>query len=339
MKAIVYRSYGKPDVLAIEEVDTPTPGEGEILVRNFATTVTAAESAARKGEGAARLYFGMFRPKFPILGSTFAGTVVAVGTGVTRFAVGDEVFGDVGPRFGALAEFARVRQDGVIAHKPAGLSFTEAAAVFDGSLTALPFLRDNARLRAGQSILINGASGAVGSAAVQLAHHFGAHVTAVCTTANHDLVRSLGADAAIDYTVEDFTRTGATYDVVFDAIGKNSFSRSRRALTGSGIYLTTVPGIGILVQMLTTKWSRKKAGIAFTGLRPAAEIAKDLAHMTELAVAGHFVPVIDREYPIERAADAHEYVDTGRKRGSVIITIGDEPATTAVAGSERRANP
>lgn len=324
MKASVYRRYGAPEVLMLEEVRRPRPGAGEVLVRNSASIVSAAETAARAGKPyVARLFFGLRRPKWAVLGSNFSGEVASLGSGVTRFKVGEPVFGVNVKEFGGHAEYLVVPEDGVIAPKPARLSDGEAVAVYDGSFTALPFLRDSARLRPGQSILINGASGAVGTAAIQLAKHYGATVTAVCSGRNLDLVRSLGADIAIDYTTEDFTRKRDAYDVIFDAVGKSTFGRSRRALRPGGSYLTTVPSLAILLQMLwTSRFGKRKAAIAFTGLRKTADIAADLLTISQLAGAGALVPVIDKTYPLALNAEAHRYVDTGRKRGSVVITIG-----------------
>ncbi len=328
MKAIVYRTFGAPEVLRLEDVPQPEPSDGELLIRVRATVVTAAESAARRGRGFARLYFGPLRPRFPILGSTFSGEVVATGPDTSRHRIGDEVFGTVGPRFGALAEYARVPEAGAIAEKPASLDYSQAVAVFDGALTALPFLRDHAELKPGQSILVNGASGAVGTAATQLAKHFGANVTGVCSAANQELVRELGADDVIDYTGQDFTKTGRRYDVVFDAIGKSSFAKCRGILTANGRYLTTVPSPGILLRTLLPAPKRGKRGaIAFTGVRPEKDVADDLRFICELAASGSYVPVIDRSYPLAQAAQAHRYVDTERKRGSVVVTIG-EPAAS-----------
>lgn len=231
-------------------------------------------------------------------------------------------FGITGPNFGAHADYLRLPEDGAIAPKPSNLSFAEAAAVIDG--TALPFLREQAKLRAGQTILIHGASGSVGTAAVQLARYFGARVTGVCSTANLDLVRGLGADEVIDYTKDDFTRATARYDVVFDAAGKSSFGRCRRVLNPNGVYLTTVPSVGILVQMpWTAMFGRRKAIIAFAGLRPAARMNDDLRFMKELAEADQITPVIDAIYPLERIAEAHRHADRG-KRGNVVITMVDQ---------------
>ena len=323
MKAIVSRTYGSPDVVRIEEVAVPVPKDNEILVRNYATVVSAAECTAREGKApAARLYFGLTRPRFPILGTSFTGEVHSVGSAVTAYRVGDQVMGSAGPTMGSHAEFVLVAADGIVTKKPESLSWTDAVAIFDGALTALPFLRDAAHLKAGQSILINGASGAVGSAAVQLARHFGAVVTAVTSTGNLDLVKSLGADHVIDYRAGDFTQSGRTYDVVFDAVGKSSYARSRKLLKPGGIYLTTVPSLPILLQMLwTSKIGKTKAAIAFTGLRKAPAMAKDVAYMGELTTAGKYVPVIDKQYTLEEASAAHAHVETGRKKGSVVISL------------------
>ncbi|WP_110241822.1 NAD(P)-dependent alcohol dehydrogenase [Nocardioides gilvus] len=329
MKAIVHHTFGSPEVLHLEDVPTPAPQTHEILLRNHATTVTSAETAGRQGKGFARLYFGPLRPRFEILGSAVAGEVVATGAAVERFAVGDLVVGGVGPRFGALAEFVCVAENAAITRLPDHVSWAEAAAVADGALTALPFLRDHADLQPGQHILVNGASGAsgaVGSAAVQLAKHLGATVTAVSSGRNHDLVRSLGADDLIDYTREDFTRSGKTYDVVFDAVGKSSYARCKRLLTPTGRYLTTVPSLGILARtLLTSRSKRRRGSIAFTGLRPLAKVAEDLAYVISLVESGDYRPVIDRTYPLGETAEAHRYVDTERKRGSVVITIDPGP--------------
>ncbi|TFC55448.1 NAD(P)-dependent alcohol dehydrogenase [Cryobacterium sp. TMT2-15-1] len=326
MRAIVSRTYGSPDVARIEDVPTPIPKDIEVLIRNFATVVSGAESTARKGDSfAGRLYFGLTRPRLPILGTSFAGEVEAVGTAVTKFRVGDQVMGSVGPRMGAHAELVCTSEDGIIVIKPSSLSFSDAVAIFDGALTALPFLRDTAHLTRGQSILINGASGAVGTAAVQLAKHLGAVVTAVTSTANVDLVKSLGADHVIDYTKENFTKSGRTYDVVFDTVGKSSYRLCRSLLRANGIYLTTVVSPAILVQMLWTKRiGAARAAIAFTGLRSAPAMAQDVAYMGNLADAGAYVPVIDRSYTMEEASAAHAHVETGRKKGSVVVTFAAE---------------
>lgn len=325
MQAITSRTYGTSEVVHAEEIDTPVPRNGEVLIRNHATVVSRAECTARNGKDPfARLYFGLVRPRFPVLGTVFAGEIQAVGCAVTRYRVGDQVTGSVGPAFGAHAEYVTVPENGIIAMRPVSLVSTDAVAVLDGALTALPFLRDAAGLKAGQSILINGASGAVGTAAVQLAKHFGAVVTAVCSTANLGLVESLGADKVIDYTAEDFTEMGQDYDVVFDAVGKSSYTRSRKLLKPGGIYLTTVPSLPILMWMLVTRiFGKTRAGIAFTGLRKPQPMALDVKFMGDLAASGHHVPVIDRTYNLKEAASAHAHVESGHKKGSVVLALHD----------------
>lgn len=323
MKAIVSRSYGAPESLRVEDVAKPVPGDNEVLVRNRASVVTVAMCEARAGAPMARMYFGLRKPKWPILGTNFSGEVEAIGNSVTGFRVGDLVSGVNVTNFGAHAEYVVVSAEGVIAAKPGNLTNEEAVAVFDGSITALPFLRDAAGLGAGKSILINGASGAVGTAAVQLAKHYGATVTAVCSDANRSLVASLGADRVIDYATHDFTEDRDSYDVIFDAVAKSSFARGRRALKQGGLYLTTVPSPAILLQMMwTSKVGRKKAAIVFTGLAKPAEMARNLIFIGKLAESGTFVPVIGTTHSMEEAAEAHRLVETGRKVGSAVITIG-----------------
>ncbi|MBP2216882.1 NAD(P)-dependent alcohol dehydrogenase [Arthrobacter sp. CAN_C5] len=325
MQVITSRTYGTSDVVHVEEIDTPVPRNGEVLIHNYATVVSRAESTARSGKDLfARLYFGLGTPRFPVLGTGFAGEVQAVGSAVTRYRVGDQVMGSTGPTLGAHAEYVTVSENGIIAMRPGGLLSTDAVAVLDGALTALPFLRDAAELKAGQSILINGASGAVGTAAVQLAKHFGAIVTAVCSTTNLELVKSLGADKVIDYTAEDFTEIGQDYDVVFDAVAKSSYTRSRKLLKPGGIYLTTVPSLPILMWVLVTRiFGKTRAGIAFTGLRKAQPMALDVKFMGDLAASGHYVPVIDRTYNLKEAASAHAHVESGHKKGSVVLALHD----------------
>ncbi|WP_214105058.1 NAD(P)-dependent alcohol dehydrogenase [Acrocarpospora catenulata] len=323
MKAVTYYKYGTPEVLGIEDVQTPTPGDKDVLVKIHATVVTATDAIFRAGDlFFSRMFTGPIKPKAKTLGGEFAGEIVAVGKDVTRFSVGDRVFGDTGPALGAHAEYVCVGEDGALAVMPTGVDYAEAVAVLDGVLTALPFLRDNARLQEGQEILINGAAGSVGAAAVQLAKHFGARVTGVCSTAKLELVKALGADEVIDYTKEDFTRPGRTYDVVFDAAGKSSFSRSKRVLKSGGVYLSTAPSPGILLQSFwTRRFGDKRAVIAFTGLRPTTDKAMDLRFLTQLTEAGQMKPAIDGRYPLTEAAEAHRRVDSGRKQGSVLITM------------------
>ena len=323
MKAITARRYGPPEVLSLEELPTPVPKRNEILVRNFASVVSSAECSARAARPwITRLHFGLRAPKWPVLGGTFSGVVDAIGPGVTRFQVGDPVAGLNVTDFGAHAEYLLVPEDGVIVPKPVGLTDEQVVAVFDGSPTALPFLRDHANLRTGQSILINGASGAVGTAAVQLAKHSGATVTAVCSAGNAALVRSLGADVVLDYRAPGFSLPRASYDVVFDAVGTSSFRRSRAALKRGGIYLTTVPSVAILLQSLwTKKIGSRRAAIVFTGLAKPAEMAKNLTVLGRLAESGRLVPVIDTVHLLAEAAAAHRHVGTGHKAGSAVLTM------------------
>ena len=325
MKAAVYRSYGPPDVVSVDDAPKPVPRDDEVLVRIHAATLGVVDSLARQGAPFyARVHFGLRRPRFAVLGSDFAGQVEAAGPAVTRFTVGDQVFGTLAPRFGAHAEYACLSEHAAIAPKPAGLTYAEAAALAD--TTALCFLREKASLGPGQAILINGASGAVGSAAVQLARHAGATVTGVCSGAHTGLVRELGASTVIDYTETDFTRAGQSYDVIFDVAGKSSFSRCRAALTPGGAYLTTAPSLAILLQMpWTSRSGARRAIVAFTGLRPPSEKRKDLLAIRELAEASALAPVIDACYPLVRIADAHRHVDAGHKKGNVVITMTGQP--------------
>ncbi len=321
MKAAVHRSYGPPDVVTVEDMSKPVPRDDEVLVRVHAAVAGVVDGLARRGAPwYARFHFDLRRPRFPVLGCDFAGQVEAAGPAVTRLAAGDQVFGTIAPRFGAHAEYVCLPEQAAVALKPANLGYPEAAALVNA--TALCFLRDKANLRRGQTIAINGASGAVGTAAVQLARHFGASVTAVCSGANADLVRTLGADHVIDYTEADFTRAGQTYDVIFDVAGKTSFSRCRPALSRTGVYLTTAPSPAILVQMpWTSRFGAQKAVVAFTGLRPASEKRKDLLYLRDLAEASALAPVIDACYPLAQIADAYRHVDAGHKRGNVVVTM------------------
>lgn len=321
MKAAVCRRYGSPDAVTVEEVPTPRPGDGEILVRVRAATVGVVDGLARSGSPFyARAQFGPLRPRFPVLGSDFAGVVEAAGPAVTRFGAGDSVFGTVAPRFGAHAEYVCLPSSGAVAPMPAGVSFAEAAALADA--TALCFLRDKAGVRAGQTILINGASGAVGAAAVQLARHFGASVTGVCSGPHTGLVRKLGAEAVIDYTRTDFTQAGRQYDVIFDVAGKSSFLRCRGVLRPGGVYLTTAPSPAIMVQMpWTARFGRTRAVVAFTGLRDSASKRKDLLVLRDLVEKSELSAVIGARFPLERIAEAHARVDAGHKKGNIVVTM------------------
>ena len=321
MKAIVYTEYGSADVLHLKEVTKPTPKDNELLIRIEATTVTAVDSTFRQGASlSGRFYTGLRCPKRPVLGSTLAGEVAAVGKDVTLFKKGDQIFGATAD-FGTHAEYICLPEDGALALKPASITYEEAVAA-NAVLTALPFLRDEGQIQSGQKVLINGASGSVGSYAVQLAKQAGAEVTGVCSTEKMDFVRSLGADKVIDYKNEDFTNSDETYDIIFDAAGKSSYGRCQHILKENGIYLSTVLSPRIVFDMLWTSITgSKKAKIAFAGLRPASEQAKDLRFLTKLMEAGQLKSLIDRTYPLAQTAEAHRYFETGSKKGSVVITV------------------
>ncbi|OXS58068.1 NAD(P)-dependent alcohol dehydrogenase [Cohnella sp. CIP 111063] len=321
MKAIVCTKYGTPEVLRLQEVEKPVPKSNEVRIKVRAGTVGPSDCAFRKSDPLLiRFIYGFRKPKYSILGAELAGEVESVGAGVASFKAGDQVFGLSAKTFGVYAEYMCLPEAAPLIVKPAGLTYEEAVAVCDGALTALTFLRDKAKVRSGQRVLINGASGAVGIYAVQLAKHYGAEVTGVCSAANAELVKTMGADRVIDYGKEDFTASGQTYDVIFDAVGKRTYGQCKRALTPKGIYLSTVPSASILFNMLRTAASGgRKAIFATAGLMQNKE---NLAFISELCDTGALRPVIDRRYPLEQTAEAHRYVDTGRKKGNVVIVIG-----------------
>ncbi|WP_418317071.1 NAD(P)-dependent alcohol dehydrogenase [Piscinibacter sakaiensis] len=320
MKAAICRRYGPPDVVTIGDLPVPRPGARQVLVRVRATTVSAGDVRLRsarvpRGFGLLlRLGFGISGPRHPVLGAELAGEVVDVGRSVTRFSRGNRVFASL---IGCHAEYVAVPEDAA-ALMPSGLSFATAAALTFGGLTALLFLRDKARVQPGARVLVNGASGTVGSAAVQLARHFGAIVTGVCSAGNAALVRSLGADEVIDHAAEDFTAGRERYDVILDAVGNCSFARCRRVLAPGGRLLLVV---GDLPQMLGALLRPSRGDLKVLG-GIASVRREDLLLLAELAERGAFKPVIDRSYPFARIADAHAHVDTGRKKGSVVIELG-----------------
>lgn len=328
MKAIVYTQYGPADVLHLAEVEKPTPKENEVLIKIHASTVTAGDCNARgftfvsPGFGfLARLMFGLRRPKQPILGFELAGEIEAAGKTVTRFQKGDRVLGSFREKFGGYAEYICMPETALLVKKPAGLTFEEAASVPFGGMTALYFLRDAAKLQAGQKILIVGASGGTGVYAVQLAKYYEAEVTGVCSTPNLGLVRSLGADKVVDYTQEDITQNGETYDVILDMVpGETAFARYQVSLKPKGLYLAGAGGLKAFAQMAWTSLRGGKKVIAGT----PPDRREDLVFLTELLETGKIKPVIDRCYPLELTAEAHRYADTGRKRGSVVISITAE---------------
>ena len=316
MKAVVHDSYGPPDVLRLEDVERPVPADDEVLVRVHATTVNRTDCHRRAAKPFFwRFFAGLVRPRQRILGGEMAGEVEAVGAAVSEFAVGDHVFGTTGPRLGGHAEYLCRRESGVIAHKPAAMSFEEAAAVPDGALSALTCLR-RAGLKPGQKILVYGASGSIGTAGVQLARHFGADVTAVCNTANLELARSLGADRVLDYTKgEDFTKTGETYDVVFDAVGKLSFRRCKSALKPGGIFAATDGLLHFPIALWTRRFGDKRVVFAMPDWKQ-----EDMRFLKGLIEAGEYRAVVDRVCPLEDVVEATRYVETGQKVGNVVLT-------------------
>jgi NADPH:quinone reductase-like Zn-dependent oxidoreductase len=317
MRAVVHDRYGPPEVLHFEEVDRPAPEDDQVLVRIEATTVNRTDTGLRSADVfISRFFTGLFRPKRRILGMELAGVVEAVGRSVTEFGVGDEVFGVKGS--GAHAEYVCLHESAALTHKPAGMSFEEAAAVCDGACIALSCLR-HSQLREGRSLLVYGASGSVGSAAVQLAAHFGADVTAVCNSKNVELVRSLGAEKVIDYTQEDFTKNGETYDVVFDAVGKHSFRRSRHSLKPHGTFIGTDPGFMWNTPLLAL--GTKFVGDKKVKMGIARYTKEDVLLLKKLIEAGEYRAVIDRSYPLDKVVDATRYVETGQKTGNVVLTI------------------
>ena len=317
MRAVVHDTYGPPEVLRLEDVERPVPGDDEVLVKIHATTVNRTDCGLRAADPfITRFFTGLRRPKRRILGMEFAGEVEAVGAAVSEFEAGDHVFGV--KSFGAHGEFVCIRESGPLAHKPAGMSFEESAAACDGATIALCCLRRAGPLD-GRRLLIYGASGSVGTAGVQLAKHFGAHVTAVCDTRHVELVQSLGADEVVDYTREDFAKRGKTYDVIFDAVGKHSFRRSRRALKPGGTYVETdlgfmwhVPPLALATRLIGTK--RVTLGVARYS-------KADVRFLKELIEAGGYRPVIDRAYPLEDVVEATKYVETGQKTGNVVLIV------------------
>jgi NADPH:quinone reductase-like Zn-dependent oxidoreductase len=317
MKAVVYEKYGPPEVLHLADVPRPVPRDDEVLVKVHATTVNRTDAGLRSAEVfISRFFTGLLRPRNKILGMEFAGEVEAVGTAVTEFRVGDHVFGGNGS--GAHAEYLCIGESAPLAHKPTAMSFEEAAAVFDGASLALVCLEKGGPLE-GRSVLVYGASGSVGTSAVQLARHFGANVTAVCNTKNVELVRSLGADEVIDYTKDDFTRNGKRYDVIFDSVGKHSFRRSRRSLRAGGTFIETDLGFmwHVPLLLLATRWTDKKLKMGIARYKK-----DDLLLLKRLIESGNYRAVIDRIYPLEDVVEATRYVETEQKTGNVVLTVG-----------------
>ena len=321
MKAMVITAYGDSKVLQLQEVALPQLKENEVLVKVFASSATRADTMMLTGKPyIGRLFTGIIKPKHTIPGTGFAGEVADLGKKVSRFKVGDQVFGETTLCFSTNAAFVAVPEQGVILHKPENLSFAEAAPVCDGHLTSINFLKEIGHIGPGQKVLINGASGSLGSAAVQLAKYFGAEVTAVCNSANAGLVKSLGADNVIAYDQEDFTKSTERYDLIYDSIGKSSFSRAKKVLAPKGIYLSPVLKFTLLMQMMFGSLTGgKKARFAASGLKSDVELRALLAELVGMFQEGKLKTVIDRQFPLEKLAAAHQHIAAGHKKGNVVI--------------------
>jgi len=332
MRAVVFDRYGPPDVLRLEDVERPVPKDDEVRVRVHATTVSRTDCALRAGEPfISRFVTGLRRPKRKILGSDLAGEVDAIGATVTEFEVGDRVFAINPSKFGAHAEFISMRASAPLAHMPTGMTFEEAAAFCDGAILALNALRP-ADIRKGQVMLIYGASGSIGTAGVQLARYFGADVTAVCNTKSIELVRSLGADEVVDYTQDDFTKNGQTYDAILDAVGNLSFSHCRGSLRRGGVYLATDRLQNLFLSVWTTRVGDNRVRFSI----PPRFTKTDVVFLKELIEAGRYRAVIDRRYPLEQVVEATRYVETKQKTGNVALTVSLDKGTSArPSGSAR----
>lgn len=323
MKAVVSNKYGGPEVLEYTEVSKPNPKENEILIKIKATSVTAASVFMRSGKPYfGRLFTGLSKPKIKIQGTDLAGEVIAIGKNVQQYKTGDLVIASTDLDCGAYAEYICLPEDGVIVQQPHNMTAIEATGMIDGATTALSFFRDSIQLKKGQKVLINGASGSIGTAAIQLAKHFDTEVTAVCSGKNEAIVRSLGADFIIDYTKEDFISQATQYDVIFDTVGKLSFSKSKKALRKEGVFLTPVLSMSGIFQMLFGNlFRRKKLKFAATGLRSEALRKRDLTFLKNLIEDGKLKTVIDRQYTLSEMQTAHRYVEEGHKVGNVVIAF------------------
>jgi NADPH:quinone reductase-like Zn-dependent oxidoreductase len=322
VRAVTYDRYGPPEVLRVVDVERPVPRADEVLIKVHATTVSRTDAGLRSADlFASRFVTGLLRPKRKILGSDLAGGVEAVGADVTEFEVGDRVFGINPWKFGTHAEFVCMRAGGALGHMPVGMSFEEAAAVCDGAILALNALRP-ADLREGQTIVVYGASGSIGTAGVQLAKYFGAEVTAVCNARNVELVRSLGADEVIDYTQEDFTKNGKTYDVIFDSVGNQSLTRCRSSLKRGGAYVATDHLHNLLLALWTARIGDKRVLFPI----PPRFTKQDVLFLKDLIEAGKYRAVIDRRYPMDQVVEATRYVETKQKTGNVVLIVNEETA-------------
>jgi NADPH:quinone reductase-like Zn-dependent oxidoreductase len=322
MKAIIQSQYGGPEVLKLEEVNKPQPGPKEVLIKVMASSVTTADSMMMTGKPyVGRLMLGLTKPKFQTPGTGFAGIIEAIGAEVTAYQLGEEVFGESLNNFGTQAQYLCLPEDDLIMHKPTQVSFAEAAAVGDGIMTSINFLQLVTTVQPGQHVLINGAAGSLGSAAVQLAVHYGAHVTAVCSAKNLDFVKKLGAHEVIDYTKEDFTQRENQFDIIYDTVGKSSFQATKQSLTKAGIYASPVLDSKLLLTVLwTSLFGRKKAKFSATGALPLKTKRQLQATARELLSLGKVKPFISQKFKLEAFREAHSYIASGHKKGNIVFT-------------------
>jgi len=323
MKAMISTRYGGPEILQLQEVDKPNPKENEVLVKIESSSITTAETMMRTGYPLiGRLYMGLIKPKNKISGTGFSGIIEAVGQNVQKFNPGENVFGESLNTFGTYAEYICIEEDGIIAKLPENISYEEAAVIGDGPITSLNFLRNLGQIKAHHSILIIGASGSLGTAAVQLAHNFGANVTGVCSTENIELVRSLGADKIIDYKKEEFSTNSKRYDIIYDTIGVSSFLNSKNSLTKNGVYMSPVLDFGLLFQMLyTSNFGTKKAKFAATGMLPHKVIRQYLQEIASLMELGKIRSIISKRFSLKQIPDAHRHIEKGHKRGNIVVAF------------------
>ncbi len=336
MKAVICSAYGPPEVLQLKQVERPIPKENEVLIEVHAAAVTTAGLIGRTGKPFfTRLFSGLTKPKKPILGMEFSGKVVSKGKKVSFFEEGDELFGLTGTQLGAHAEFLCLPEDAAMIQKPKNLTFKEAAAIIEGGLTSFNFLKNIGKVNKGQKVLINGASGSVGTASVQLAKYLGAQVTGVSSTKNLDLVKSLGADNVLDYTQSDFTKNGERYDVIFDTVGKRSFPECKGSLESQGKYLDAT-GLGTVFHMMwTSLFSKKKAILSPTYVRSPQILKNELEDLKVLLEKEVLFPVIDTCFPLEQMIEAHTYVATGRKKGNVVFSIKKGHPTPKTSSNQK----
>lgn len=325
MKASYCPKYGGPEVYKIVELETPTPKENEVLIKVYSAIVSPTDSNFRSGKPfIARLFSGLFKPRKKIHGEMFVGKVESVGSQVSNFKVNDMVYGTNGMKLGAYAEYVCVDVKEAIRKVPNEVHYKDALSLLDGGITALPFLKELGKVTSGDHVLINGASGAVGSMGVMIAKHLGANVSAVCSSKNIEIVKLLGADAVIDYTSDDFTRNLDTYDVIFDAVGKSSYGVAKKALKEQGLFMTTVPTPGVMLQALTKKnATTKRASFMAAGLRKVDIKIQDLEYLEKLLISNELKPLHGKSYPLEQLGEAQSYVETGHKVGNVTITINE----------------